>query len=80
MNPSVSFTQDELKGIGTLNLDDKVSLRLECKVNEISRREYDKNIMSARFSILSVKVVDSEIVSKIKNAKTNKELEGIMDD
>lgn len=34
MNPSVSFTQDELKGIGTLNLDDKVSLRLECKATK----------------------------------------------
>jgi len=81
MPPSISFTEDELDGIGDLNLDDKVSLRLECKVNEISRREYDKgNPMSARFSVLSAEVVDSDIVSKIKGAKTNKELEGIMDD
>jgi len=78
---SVSFTEKEIKGINTLKLDDKVSLRLECKVNEISRNEYDKgNPISMRFSVMSVKILDSEIVSKIKNAKTNAELESIMEE
>lgn len=76
--PSISFTEKQLKGIGNLNLDDKVILRLECKVNEISRREYEKNTpMSARFSVLSVKVLDSEDVKKIKGARTVKELEEV---
>ena len=82
----LSLTSDKIAGIESLTLDDEVTLTIKAKVLRIGKSVYSeedkKRPQEAEFEIISGSVGDKakETVKKMKEAKTENELDGIAED